>query len=217
MSKIKGLIFDLDGVLVSTERNHYLAWKRTAKEIGIYFNEIDNENLRGLSRKDSLSELLKIGNKSILPSAFNELLHLKNQYYLNSISNINNKDLLPGVNDFLKRTNNMGLSLAVGSSSKNAHFILEKTKIKHYFASIIDGNMVRKPKPDPEVFINASYGLNLTPANCLVFEDAKSGVQSAKSGLFKVVGVGNKNIQNECDYFVDNINEFDIEKYAESI
>lgn len=214
---IKGLIFDLDGVLVSTERNHYFAWKRTAEEIGIEFNEIDNENLRGLSRKDSLSELLKIGNKSILPTAFNELLYLKNQYYLNSISNINNKDLLPGVNDFLNKTHKMGLSLAVGSSSKNAHFILEKTKIKHYFGSIIDGNMVRKPKPDPEVFINASYGLNLNPVNCLVFEDAKSGVESAKSGLFKVVGVGNKNIQKDCDYFVDNINEFDIEKYAESI
>ena len=77
--------------------------------------------------------------------------------------------------------------------------------------------MVRKPKPDPEVFINASYNLNLEPKNCLVFEDAKSGVESAKSGLFKVVGVGNTNIRNECDYFVNNINEFDIEKYAESV
>ena len=194
-----------------------MAWKTIAEEIGIAFNESDNENLKGLSRKDSLSQLLEIGNKSILPSAFNELLHLKNQYYLKSISNINNKGLLPGVNDFLKKTHNMGLSLAVGSSSKNAHFILEKTKIKRYFASIIDGNMVRKPKPDPEVFINACYGLNLKPKNCLVFEDAKSGVESAKSGLFKVVGVGNTNIKDECDYFVDNINEFDIEKYAEPI
>ena len=133
MSNIKGLIFDLDGVLVSTEKNHYSAWKRIAEELNIEFNENLNENLKGLSRKDSLLELLKIGNKSILPSSFNELLDLKNQYYLKSINDINENDLLIGVNDFLKKTYDMGLLLAVGSSSKNAHFILEKTKNKTLF------------------------------------------------------------------------------------
>jgi len=217
MSKIKGIIFDLDGVLVSTEINHFISWKKIANELNISFNEIDNEKLKGLSREDSLKEILSIGNKTTNHTTFKQLLELKNKHYIRSIENINQNNLLPGVLEFIKLSFESGLLLAVGSSSKNAHYILDKIKLKDYFKCIIDGNMVKDPKPNPEVFTNAAIGLNLKNNECIVFEDSLSGIMAAKSGGFYVVGVRNRNIMEDCDYFVENINEFDLNTNAKSI
>ena len=214
---IKGLIFDLDGVLVSTETNHYEAWKSIADELQIPFSEKENEKLKGLSRADSLTALLDFGNKSLSHLKFRAILDYKNDIYLKSIENINQNSLLPGVLEFIKEKHEKNYLLAVGSSSRNAHFILKKTKIDHFFTCIIDGNMVKKPKPDPEVFINASVGLRLAPSECLVFEDAESGVIAAKKGGFRVIGVGNLEIKESCDYFIKYMGEFDLSSYEESI
>ena len=217
MSKIKGLIFDLDGVLVSTEKNHFNAWKAIADELNIKFNLQDNEKLKGLSRADSLNALLKMGNKNLPHFKFKNILALKNEIYLKSIENINQNDLLPGVLNFIQTKSKENYLLAVGSSSRNAHFILKKTGIFPYFKCIVDGNMVKNPKPDPEVFINASIGLNLNPKECLVFEDAYSGIMAAKNGNFKVIGVGNPEIKKHCHKFVGNLEEFDLTSYEKSI
>lgn len=214
---IKGLIFDLDGVLVSTEKNHFSAWKAIANELNIKFNSKDNEKLKGLSRADSLKALLKMGNKNLPNFKFKNILALKNEIYLKSIENINQNDLIPGLQNFIKTKSKENYLLAVGSSSKNANFILKKTGIYNYFKCIVDGNMVKNPKPDPEVFIKASIGLNLDPSECLVFEDAYSGVMAAKNGNFNVIGVGNPEIKEHCHKYVENLEEFDLLSYEKSI
>jgi beta-phosphoglucomutase len=212
--KIKGLIFDLDGVLVTTEHNHFIAWKNTAEILGIPFNEEDNEQLKGISRVDSLKKILELGNKTISNETFNELLTKKNEYYLNSIADINQSNLLPGVLSVLKNAQLHGLKCAVGSSSKNARFILSKLQIDSYFSVIVDGNDVSVPKPHPEVFLKGAQQMGLEPFECIVFEDAKSGVQAAKEGGFTVIGVGNPTLIDFVDSYLLNLNDFSLEEYA---
>ena len=212
--RIKGLIFDLDGVLVTTEHNHFIAWKNTAEILGIPFNEEDNEQLKGISRVDSLKKILELGNKSISDETFNELLTKKNEYYLNSIADINQSNLLPGVLSVLKNAQLHGIKCAVGSSSKNARFILSKLQIDSYFSVIVDGNDVSFPKPHPEVFLKGAQQMGLEPFECIVFEDAKSGVQAAKEGGFTAIGVGNPTLIDFVDSYLHNLNEFSLEEYA---
>ena len=212
--RIKGLIFDLDGVLVTTEHNHFIAWKNTAEIVGIPFNEEDNEQLKGISRVDSLKKILELGNKSISEETFNELLTKKNEYYLNSIADINQAHLLPGVLNVLKTAQLHGLKCAVGSSSKNARFILSKLQIDSYFSVIVDGNDVLNPKPHPEVFLKGAQQMGLEPFECIVFEDAKSGVQAAKEGGFSAIGVGNPTLIDFVDSYLHNLNDFSLEEYA---
>ena len=131
MVNIAGLIFDLDGVIVTTERNHFLAWQRTAKSLGIVFTEAHNENLKGVSRIDSLKKILELGSKALTKDEFDILLKSKNDFYLDSIKELNQSDLLPGVLDLLSESKAKGIKLAVGSSSKNAHLILRLLKIDH--------------------------------------------------------------------------------------
>ena len=144
---VKGLIFDLDGVIVSTELNHYLAWKKIADKFDIPFNEVANEQLKGLSRKDSLLKLLEIANLSFEETYFNELLTIKNEHYLNSLDSLSMKNILPGVLMLLDNAKIRGISMSVGSSSKNAAFILDKLGLTDYFDIIVDGNGVKYPKP----------------------------------------------------------------------
>lgn len=211
---IKGLIFDLDGVLVTTEHNHFIAWKDTADILGIPFGEENNEQLKGISREDSLKKILEMGKKTISKEMFNELLVKKNEFYLNSIKEINQSNLLPGVLSLLQRANFNGLKCAVGSSSKNARFILSKLQIDTYFSVIVDGNDVSFPKPNPEVFIKGAELMGISPSECIVFEDAKSGVQAAKEGGFTAIGVGNPALIDFVDSYLPNLNEFSLEEYA---
>lgn len=205
---VKGLIFDLDGVIVSTELNHYLAWKKIADKFDIPFNEEANEELKGLSRKDSLIKLLEISNLSFEESYFNELLTIKNEHYLNSLESLSMKNVLPGVLMLLNRAKERGVAMSVGSSSKNAAFILDKLGLTDYFDIIVDGNGVKYPKPHPEVFLNAAKGMRLQAIDCVVFEDALSGVEAAKAGGFKVIAVGNPNIKNHADDYLTDLTEF---------
>ncbi len=213
-NKIKALIFDLDGVLVTTEHNHFVAWKNTAEVLGISFNEEDNEQLKGISRVDSLKKILEMGSKIISEDYFNELLTKKNEFYLNSIQNLNQTNLLPGVLELLKKAKDMGLKCAVGSSSKNARFILSKLEIDIYFTAIVDGNDVSYPKPHPEVFIKGAELMGVEPSQCIVFEDAQSGIQAAIKGGFVAFGVGNAALIDHVDYYIPNLIEFSPEEYA---
>lgn len=214
MDKIKGFLFDLDGVLVSTEKNHFYAWQKTAQKLGIEFNEIDNEALKGVSRVDSLQKILNLGKVVINENEFTDLLEFKNSNYLDSIKGLNTSSLLPGVLDLLKKAKQKGVKIGLGSSSKNAKPILELLNILNYFDVIMDGTNVEKPKPNSEVFLKGASSLNLVANQCIVFEDALSGVLAAKSGGFFVVGVGNPTISNSVDLFLNDLTEFRIEDYA---
>jgi beta-phosphoglucomutase len=212
--KIKGLLFDLDGVLVTTEHNHFLAWKRTADELGVPFTERENEQLKGISRIDSLKMILKMGNVFISESEFNALLKSKNEFYLESIQELSQLDLLPGVMDVLVNAKTHGIKLGVGSSSKNANFILGIISIAHFFDVVVDGNGVSDPKPHPEVFLNGAKALKLSPEECIVFEDATSGIQAAKAGGFLDIGVGNPEVKEIATKYYNNLTEFRLEEYA---
>ena len=211
---MKAFLFDLDGVLVSTEHNHFLAWQRCAHSLDIAFSEKENELLKGVSRADSLKKILELGAKTISAAEFEALLKSKNDFYLESIQDLNQENLLPGVLNLLKLAKEKGIRLGVGSSSKNANFILDKLHIRNYFEVVIDGNGVKDPKPHPEVFLNGASALGLDPSACMVFEDAASGIAAAKAGGFTAVGVGNPHIADIADIYLNDLTEFRVEQYA---
>jgi beta-phosphoglucomutase len=211
---IKALIFDLDGVIVTTEHNHFIAWQRTAHALGIEFEEEHNELLKGVSRVDSLKKILELGSKQISSEEFDALLKSKNDFYVDSIQALNQSDLLPGVLNLLTEAKEKGIKLAIGSSSKNANFILKLLQIDHLFDAVIDGNGVEFPKPHPEVFLNGAKALGLLPEQCLVFEDAASGIKSAKDCGFTAIAVGNPNIADLADTYFNDLTEFSLEAYA---
>jgi beta-phosphoglucomutase len=211
---MKAFLFDLDGVLVSTEHNHFLAWQRCAHSLDIAFSEKENELLKGVSRADSLKKILEIGAKTISEAEFEALLKSKNDFYLESIQDLNQENLLPGVLNLLEQAKAKGIRLGVGSSSKNANFILDKLHIRNYFEVVIDGNGVKDPKPHPEVFLNGASALGLDPSVCMVFEDAASGIAAAKAGGFTAVGVGNPHIADIADIYLNDLTEFRVEQYA---
>jgi beta-phosphoglucomutase len=215
--KIKALIFDLDGVLVSTEHNHFIAWQKTAQSLGIEFSESENEMLKGVSRVDSLKKILELGGKSISEEYFNQLLQEKNDFYLDSIQDLTENNLLKGVKQLLHNAKKNGLKLAVGSSSKNAKYILQLVGIIELFDVIVDGNDVTFPKPHPEVFLTGAHRMNCEPEACIVFEDALSGIQAAKVGNFTAIAVGNPTLKKEAHYYLEDLTHFRLEDHAELI
>tara|TARA_B100001287_G_C22685526_1_gene533284 strand:- start:2231 stop:2878 length:648 start_codon:yes stop_codon:yes gene_type:complete len=211
---IKGLIFDLDGVIVDTAHYHYLSWREISRDLNIDFTIKDNENLKGVSRIDSLNYILKLGSLSFNTEEKNNLLDKKNNIYKHSISSLGKKNILKGVEKILSKAKEKKMLLAVGSSSKNAKMIVEKLNLTHLFQAVVDGTMVKKTKPDPEVFLKAAKKMSLKPSECIVFEDAESGVIAAKKGGFHVVSVGNINIRNIGDVYVESLEDFNLDYYA---
>jgi beta-phosphoglucomutase len=190
--ELLGVIFDLDGVLCSTDEFHYLAWKATADELSIPFDRDFNNRLRGVSRMDSL-ELILEGRLDPTPLSLDEKLRLadeKNARYRSSLAALTPSDVSIEVVTTLSALRARGLRLAIGSSSKNTPLILERLGLATYFDAVADGNMIHHSKPDPEVFELAAAKLNLSPANCLVVEDAENGAQAAHAGGFLAICVG---------------------------
>jgi len=204
----KGAIFDLDGVVVNTAKFHYLGWKKLADEIGVPFDEVKNEKLKGLSRRDSLLALL---GHTPDEKKIEELCERKNKYYLEFVSQIDRSEMLPGALELIEEiSKNKGWKQALASSSKNARAVLKKLDIEKYFAAVVDGTETRKTKPDPELFLKAASRLGLTSNDVVVFEDAESGVRAAKSGGMLVIGVGDRKILHEADLIIKDLSEIDI-------
>lgn len=187
---IKGFIFDLDGVLVDTARFHFKAWKQLANSIDIDFTEEQNEKLKGVGREESLRKILSWGNKEVAQETFEELMHQKNQWYLEMVDAMTKNDILPGVREFLNEARRLNLKIALGSASKNAPKILNRVEITHFFDAVIDGNHTTKSKPDPQVFSMGAEALKLSPDQLVVFEDSQAGIEAANTGGFKSVGIG---------------------------
>lgn len=204
---IKAVIFDLDGVLVHTDELHYRAWKKMADEEGIYFDYEINNRLRGVSRMASLEIILERATKKYTKAEKEALANHKNDYYVASLSTLNHASLENGVREVLLILQERGLRLAIGSSSKNARPILEKIELINFFEVISDGIGLKKPKPDPEVFLKAAKGLNLKPEECIVVEDAKAGIDAAIKGGFVAVGMGDAALYENNTYSIKELKE----------
>lgn len=188
---IKGVIFDLDGVLVSTDELHYQAWKKLADELGItQFGREDNKRQRGVSRMASLEVVLEKDTRCYTQAEKAVLAERKNRYYVAALETLTADALLPGAKDTLRWLRVKGILTAVGSASKNAPLILEKTGILPLFDKISCGLDTTKSKPDPEVFLVAAHKLGLKPEECLVVEDSQAGIDAAAAGGMKSLAVG---------------------------
>lgn len=205
---IDACIFDLDGVIVDTAKFHYTAWQQLASSLGIEFSKEENENLKGVGRMESLDYILHLGKVEKSGSEKLKLATLKNEHYLSLISEMNESEILDGVLSFLQELKDSTIKIALGSSSKNARPILNKLNIDTYFDVIIDGTNTTKSKPDPQVFLLAAKKLETNPSNIIVFEDASKGIEAAKNGGFKAIGVGDQNQLNSADYVIPDFSAF---------
>ena len=201
---IKGFIFDLDGVITDTAEYHYLAWRQLADDNGWYFDREINEKLRGVSRLDSIRIILDHNHISLPDRTMQELANQKNEIYIKSLDSISSDDYLPGAKALLNRLKEKGIKIGLGSASKNASLVLEKLGALHYFAVVGDGNSVSRSKPAPDIFLHVARELHLEPSECIVYEDAQSGIDAAKAGGFNCVGIGPEGRVGHADcYFPD--------------
>jgi beta-phosphoglucomutase len=209
MKNVKAFIFDLDGVIVDTAKYHYLAWKKIANELGIDFTHEHNELLKGVSRVRSLDIILELGNIVATQENKDKWLVQKNEDYLSYLVNMDESEILPGVMPILKFLKENKQGIALGSASKNAKPILEKTGIMDYFDVVVDGNDVSNAKPDPEVFLQAAKLLNATNENSIVFEDSVAGIQAANIANMTSVGIGDKEVLSEAQYIFSDFTQID--------
>lgn len=186
----QAVIFDLDGVIISTDEYHYQAWKQVSEEEGIPFDRVINERLRGVSRMESLSIILEKASKSYTELEKEQLAEKKNGIYRELLYSLTPDQILPGVKETLLLLKRQNTLLAIGSSSKNAVYILEKIGLTDFFDAIVSGNDIKKSKPDPDIFLLAAKKLGVPPEACVVVEDADAGVEAAIASGMKVVGVG---------------------------
>ncbi len=207
MTDIRAIIFDLDGVICSTDRYHYLAWKALADRLDIPFDEQKNKLLRGVSRMDSLEIIL--GNRS---SHFSEqekweLAEEKNRIYREYLQTMRPSDLSEDSRYTLQTLRKRGYLLAIGSSSKNTRQILTQLGLEHFFDAVADGTQITRSKPDPEVFFLAASLLGISPEQAIVIEDAESGVQAAETGHFRVIGIRSRENDPNSDITIKKLSD----------
>ncbi len=208
--RLRACIFDLDGVIVDTARYHFNAWKELADGLDIPFTEYNNERLKGVSRIASLEIILSLAPRSLAftQEAKEALAEQKNKRYIQSLSALSSHDILPGVEAFIRECEKHSLKTAIASSSRNAWTILRAINLSSLFDAIIDGNMVKNTKPDPEIFLTAASKLDTAPENCVVFEDASSGIQAAKAARMRCIGIGHASSLRSADLVIPNFIDF---------
>lgn len=204
---MKAFIFDLDGVIVFTDKFHYLAWKKMADRMGIYFDETINNKLRGVSRRESLDIILERYDGCLSDAEKAELMEKKNKTYREFLGTMTSGNVSSAVRSTLTQLRDRGHLLAVGSSSKNAEFILERVKLRDMFDAVADGTHIRYSKPNPEVFLKAAEFLNTSPENCVVVEDARAGIDAAKAAGMTAVGIGDAAGYERTDYGIASVEE----------
>lgn len=204
---IKGFIFDLDGVITDTAELHYEAWKKLSDEMGWHFDRELNEQLRGISRLDSIKVIMDHNKVSLTDDAINQLATKKNDMYVASLDTMTPADYLPGALELLTHLRTEGFSVALGSASKNATKVLEQLNATRFFDVVGDGNSVARSKPAPDIFLYAAEKLNLPANNCIVFEDAEKGIDAAIAGGFHSVGIGPKERVGHADLRFNSMKE----------
>lgn len=197
-----GVIFDLDGVVVSTDELHYAAWKAVADKEGIYFDRDINNLLRGVSRMESLEIILRASAGTYSNEEKTKLADEKNRIYVEMLSNLSAKDILPGINELLATLKKRHTKIAVGSSSRNARSILRQIGLSDMFDAIVDGNDIKNSKPDPEVFLKAIELLGISPLEAYIIEDAKAGIDAAKAAGAKAIAINDAAGYENADFSV---------------
>ncbi len=208
----RAAIFDLDGVLVDSARLHFVAWKRIADELGISFNEPDNEALKGVDRMGSLEHILALGGRSLEVAAKEELAARKNGYYLDALATMTDADVLPGATSLLASARATGLLLGVASASRNATMVLERAGLSGAVDFVADAAKVARSKPAPDIFLACAEGLDVAPVDCVGFEDAVAGVAAIKAAGMIAIGIGVSDILAEADLVFDSTAQIDLDR-----
>lgn len=201
---MKGIIFDLDGVVCSTDEYHYAAWKSLADELDIYFDRQINNRLRGVSRMDSLDIILERSEKLYTQEEKMRLATIKNTHYVELLQNLTPNDVLPGIRDFLRSCREAGLKTALASASKNAPFIIHRLSLEEEFDFLADAAKVKNSKPAPDIFLAAAAGLKLAPSLCIGIEDAEAGIEAIHAAGMKAIGIGSKDTLSKADILLSD-------------
>lgn len=209
---MKACIFDLDGVIVDTAKYHYLAWKRLASEMGIDLTEEVNEQLKGVSRMESLNIILKLKGITLSDREKEELADKKNVWFVEYINAMKPDEIFDGVKELMKEIRDHKIKIGLASSSKNAQAVLKLLGIQSLFDVVIDGTMIQHTKPHPEIFLKAASALTLTPAECIVIEDAEAGIESAVRAGMKCVGIGSPKQLHKANLVISKISELKFDK-----
>lgn len=209
----KGFVFDLDGVITDTAKFHYIAWKDLAGSLGITIDEQFNETLKGISRMDSLDKILAYGHREteFTLAEKEAFAQKKNDEYVKLLADLSEKDLLPGVHDFLVQAKKQQIPCAIASASKNAPMILEKLGVLDFFGHIVDPESLKKGKPDPEIFIKAAQSIKVEPKDAIGFEDAQAGIEGIKAAGMYAVGISATEELTGADLQVTSMTELTVD------
>ena len=210
---IKAVLFDLDGVLVSTDEYHYRSWKKLSAEEGFdFFDHEFNHKFRGVARMECIEIITKASGKNYSSEQKQELADRKNRYFAESLSSVTTEVLLPGTLSVLNELRKRGIKIAVASNSRNAVTIIKQVKIEHLLDAIIDGHQIENSKPDPEVFLLAAKKVGIPPAQCLVVEDAVAGIESARRAGMKALGIGTKDRLPNADIVIPDLSAISVDE-----
>jgi beta-phosphoglucomutase len=213
MNLLKAVIFDMDGVLTETSKQHFLAWKHLAKDLGFEITNQINEQLKGISRLESLDIVLSAGNMIDKYTKIEkvQLADKKNAIYQSLISKFTRENLSAGALSILGSLRDNKVKIGLASVSKNAQFLLEAMEIKDYFDVVVDPSEIANGKPAPDIFIMAAQKLGVEPSNCIGIEDAFAGVEAIKKAGMKPIGIGSKRVLYNCEVVFDNLTEINID------
>jgi beta-phosphoglucomutase len=211
MHNIKAFIFDMDGVITDTSKQHFDAWRRLASELGCSLDNSVEPRLRGVSREDSLEIVLEsIGYIQLTLDERQNLMKRKNDYYLKSIQEIHKSDAYPGIPELLDYLRERNMLLGLASASRNAASILAKLELKDRFDVIVDPASVKQGKPSPEIFLTAAAKLNISPENCIGIEDAPAGITSICSAGMTAIGIGDSELLSNANYVFSNTEDLKV-------
>jgi len=210
---IKAVLFDLDGVLVSTDQYHYQSWKKLSDEEGFdFFDQEFNDKFRGVARMECVEIITKASGKNYSSEQKQELADRKNRYFVKSLLSVTTEVLLPGALSTLHELKSRGIKTAVASNSRNAVTIIRQVKIEHLLDAIVDGHQIENSKPDPEVFLLAAKNVGVSPNYCLVVEDAVAGIESAKRAGMKILGIGTKERLPNANIVVPDLSAISVDE-----
>lgn len=204
------VIFDLDGVITDTAEYHYRGWQRLADEEGIPFDREFGDQLRGVSRRESLQLIL--ADREVSDESFDEMAERKNNYYVESLEAVTPDDLLPGARELVDECKRRGLKVTIGSSSKNAQLVLRQLQITDMFDDVTDGYDAERSKPAPDLFLHSAEQVGVPPARCVVVEDAAAGIDAANAAGMLSVGIGPRDRLPDADLLYDTVGDIDIDE-----
>jgi beta-phosphoglucomutase len=203
---IKAVLFDLDGVLVSTDEYHYRSWIKLSKDEGFdFFDHEFNHKFRGVARMKCIDIITEASGRKYSKEQKHELAERKNRYFIESLKSVTQNELLPGSLNALRELKKRDIRIAVASNSRNAEMIVKQVGIEHYLDAMVDGHQIENSKPDPEVFLLAAKKVGVSPANCLVVEDALTGIEAAHRAGMKALGIGTKDRLQNAEIVIPNL------------